>query len=131
MAIEFFHFGNDETYHFFRWVTEGGWHDADALVTKAMERVDEESCPTAGADVSMIARSKLADMLGEILDAILEDLWHGESPGEIGDVGRHPAFLVNPILKRALDQIDLRTVAQAMLIRFRKWAPDRERPEFR
>jgi hypothetical protein len=34
-SVQFFNFGNDETYHCFRWVTEGGRVSPDRLIQDA------------------------------------------------------------------------------------------------
>jgi hypothetical protein len=38
--MAYFNFGNDQTYHFFRWVRDGGHVSAEKLVAKAMEQVE-------------------------------------------------------------------------------------------
>lgn len=127
MAVKFFNFGSDETFHFFRWVTEGGHVDPSALVARALAEVEGDPAYEIGMDVSSVAKDKLA----AILDDLLEELspFTQLNVNEIGDVDRSTESLFEPLLELALNRIDLHATAQAMLIRAGKWAPDRDRPE--
>lgn len=125
MPVQFFNFGNDETFHFFRWVTDGGRVSSDELVTRALSQVDGDDWFKMGMDVSTVARDKLADSLSEVVNGLSPV----DDSDEIGEVDAGPESLFNPLLKLAIDRIDLHAVAQAMLIRAGKWAPDRERPD--
>jgi hypothetical protein len=127
MRVEFFNFGNDETFHFFRWVTDGGRVNPDELVVRALSHVEGDDWFAMGVDVSTVAKDKLADILNEIVD----ELSPVDESDEIGQVGADPEALFNPLLKLAIGRIDLHAVAQAMLIRAGKWAPDRERPDLK
>jgi hypothetical protein len=124
--VQFFNFGNDQTYHFFQWVSRSGMIDPKELISKAMEQVEDDDWFKMGSDVSTVARDKLADLLEELLEEVtgmVSDEW------PIGAVGPSDEALTAPILQAALNQIDFHAVATALLISAGKWAPDRELPE--
>src|SRR5262245_35779356 len=98
-----------------------------------MNRVEDNELFKIDVDVSTIARDELAEMLQEILEAQMLgadvselelDILAGHSPVNEGWRG-----LVHPILADALADISMNVVAEAMLRKCGKWAPDREPPE--
>jgi hypothetical protein len=138
--MRFFNFGNAQTYHFFRWVCQGGKVDPDKLVARALARVEGSEWYRMGLDVSTVARDKLAEMLADVLEGQAADLPSAAGENAAGpdattvaaceDLGYDwPGALFTPLLAEALAQIDLALVARALLIRAGKWAPDREPPE--
>jgi hypothetical protein len=131
MAVEFFNFGNDETYHFFRWAIDGGCINPDELIAEALEQVEEDELYKMEMDVSSVAKDNLADILKERLEELGDAKVFTRMSNEIGEVDGSPQSLFEPLLKLAIDRIDLHAAAEAMLIRARKWAPDRERPEMK
>jgi hypothetical protein len=128
----FFNFGNDETFHFFTWVT-GGDFDVPAMIAEAFhaaETPDNEHSPDE--DVCIVVRDKLAARLEDLLADAVPDCAFDAAP-EIGNVSHAPGerdrALWLPILACALDGIDCAVVAEALLIQARKWAPSGEIPE--
>jgi hypothetical protein len=131
MAVEFFNFGNDETYHFFRWVTDGGRINPDELIAEALEQVEGDELYKMGMDVSSVAKDNLAAILKERLEDLGDATAFTRMSNEIGEVDGNPESLFEPLLKLAIDRIDLHAAAEAMFIRAGKWAPDRERPDIK
>jgi hypothetical protein len=124
--MQFFNFGNDQTYHFFKWVTESGMVKPDELIAKAQQQVEGDEWFKMGMDVSSVARDKLSELLKDVLyDA------HGLQEGEheIGLVWQSDEALLMPIMHYALNQIATDAVAEALLIAAGKWAPNRDLPE--
>ena len=129
MGMQFFNFGSQETFHFFKWVTESGCLKTDELIAKAMQQVEGDEMFEMGVSVSDVARDKLAELLEEALDDVKMDALDDIEGPEIGCVWNDPASLWKPLLTLAFYQIDCRAVAEALLIRAGKWAPDKELPE--
>jgi len=127
--MQFFNFWNPQTFHYFKWLTEGGAVDCAALVAKAMERVEGDSWFEMGVCVSRVVRDKLAEDLEELLDEeILSEVMPLDEP-EIGMVNSRPESLWAPILDAAVRDICFHSVAEAVLIKQGKWAPDQDLPE--
>jgi hypothetical protein len=135
MPTEFFNFGNDETFHFFKWIC-GNPAGPDALVRdafRAAETPGEDEFP--GEDICYAVRNRLRAKLEEILWNAAPDADSDTSGLEIGDVwldssGRPKAdALWLPILSLALARIDCQTVAEALLVRVGRWNPSKELPE--
>jgi len=122
----------------FRWVTNSGQTDVDALIKKTYEKVEKNEWSKMDLDVSTVARDELADLFKEQLDQI-KDTWAGNHGWSLDDWSitdldhgsyyKEPESLFLPILTNALDNIMFEVVAQAILIRAGKWAPDKDRPE--
>jgi hypothetical protein len=124
--IVFFNFGNEETYHFFMWVAEGGSVDPQQLILSAYDAAEKsEDRLTAGVlGHCHVVRKELARLLQyEVLYEAAP--WNADvGPGlAIGNVDERPESLWEPILALALARIDYQTVAEAMLSRFGEWAP--------
>jgi hypothetical protein len=134
--MEFFNFRTEETYHFFRWLTRGGRHDPAALVADAYRRLGEERDAADERDeylklgedalgVCFAVRSVLARRLGELLG---EGLPAG-TPWCVGEqrdcaVDRGHSSLWQPLLALAAFRVDYIAVAEALLVRAGKWAPE-------
>jgi hypothetical protein len=127
--MRFFNFSNDETFHFFKWVSESGQVDPTALIADAYakikpeENVLDESC-------CVLAR----DILAERLQDIMNDALPLNTPSEaceIGVVRNDDESLWAPLLVIAAERICFVLVAQALLIQASKWAPDTDIPKMR
>ncbi len=136
MAIEFFNFVNQETFHFFQWICKSVPSGPEALIADAFKRADEPGeMEFPGEDVCYAVRDRLAEILEKILDDVASTLDIDDELLEIGTVwtdeqGRPVGkALWQPILALAFGQIDCRTVAEALLIRHGKWNPSQEPPE--
>jgi hypothetical protein len=132
--MEFFNFGNQETYHFFKWLTDSDPDWPEALINDAFRRAETtEDIP--GDDICFTVRDRLGEKLQEVLYEIAPDLdpecGAGVQIGEIyRDQGERSAeALLNPISSLALCRIDCETAAVALLIRAGKWNPPKEPPE--
>lgn len=134
MSMQFFNFGNSETFHFFKWVSESGQvvsengQDLQGLIDKAFQEAEGDAFFKMDVDVCYVVKEKLADLLYDVIWEIVPDLDPDVAPG-IGEVGIGPGSLWLPILSIALERIDCHTVAEALLIRAGKWAPSKESPE--
>jgi hypothetical protein len=134
MSVQFFNFGNQQTFHYFDWLTRSGSVDTDQLIARAFEELakntdDQITLTEEAMGTSEALRDVLARQLRERLEAILPlqaDLWAGPW---IGDVDGSEESLWTVILYDAARDIDLHAVAQALLIRSGNWAPSNERPE--
>jgi hypothetical protein len=139
LTVEFFNFGNDETFHFFKWICESVPAGPERLITDAFrqsEQRDDDEIP--GEDVCYIVRSRLTATLERILwEEVAPDLDPdiGVVNVQIGVIPRtehgKPSadLLLQPILSLALQRINLAAVAEALLIRAGKWNPSKEPPE--
>jgi hypothetical protein len=135
--MQSFNFWNAQTYHFYQWVAEGGSVNVGDLVRRALDGVEHDDLCDIGMDVSTCTRSVLAGLLQDLLQETLVNDAQGpglhvallESIPEIGQVDDSPFALWGPILAYALRDINFETVAQVLLLRDGKWAPDREQPE--
>jgi hypothetical protein len=124
MAVRFFNFGSDESYHFFEWLRQH--RDVPALVAKAMKEVEVNEWFKMGEDVSRVARDQLAGIVEEELENLIGD-GTDYDPNFIekaDDVGA----LVKPLLAIASGRIDFGAVAEALLIDAGKWNPDPNPP---
>jgi hypothetical protein len=136
VAVQFFNFTNEETFHFFRWICEREPSGPESLVADAFQRAEHlDDTEFADEDICEIAKSRLAEQLEEILYNAAPDLDPDTNSFEIGIIwqdaeGRaSSASLLQPIFALALARIDFQVVAEALLIRAGKWNPSREPPE--
>ena len=91
MSIQFFNFGNDETFHFFRWVSESGQVDPGTLIATAYEQADAPDDEHFDADViCIVVRDKLANLLEEVITESAPDCFQLDAH-EIGDVMTPPS----------------------------------------
>jgi hypothetical protein len=132
VPIQFFNFGNDETFHFFKWVSESGQVTPATLIATAYhnsEAPDDEHLEDE--DICVVARNRLAGLLADLLEETtpVGDFTGGEQEHEIGNVWNSPESLWKPIFASALSRIDCHAVAEAMLIQAGKWTPSKELPE--
>jgi hypothetical protein len=137
LSTQFFNFGNDETFHFFKWVSEGGQVDRNAIIRFAYQKAeahDDENFEDD--DICIVVRDILHNHLDQMLNGFGDALGIGDWPG-IGEVATMPnapngqAFdtLWRPLLALTFSRIDCRAVAEALLIQAGKWAPSKQRPE--
>jgi hypothetical protein len=86
--VEFFDFGNSESFHFFKWLGEQpGERGPQALIARAFEAADTDKWLEMGACVSRVVRDKLADILGELLEDVRAGLDVAEdTPGSDMDI---------------------------------------------
>jgi hypothetical protein len=77
--MQFVNFGNDQTFHCFHWLIGSGEVDIDALISKAMARVEFTEEFKEGIPTSWIARDILADLLEDKLsewrDLTMSGVW--------------------------------------------------------
>lgn len=66
--MQFFNFGNDESFHFFKWVCESGLVDVQRLIDEAFQNAEHDKWLEIGTCVSWVVRDKLADLLQDVLD---------------------------------------------------------------
>jgi hypothetical protein len=131
--VRFFNFGNHQTYHYFEWLTRNGCVDVSALIQSAFAALEESTDHHVVLTEAAIGTSEaLRDILARQLRSRLEealplkaDLWAGPW---IGDVDGSEESLWAPILYNAARDIDCHAVAQALLIRAGKWAPNIDQP---
>jgi hypothetical protein len=131
--MEFFNFGNSTTYHVFKWLTESGHVDPDGLIAAAMAKVEGDPWFEMGVSVSEVTRDKLADDLEDVV-LNLAAAWapvdfDSAEPGDVQVFDDAGDALFGAILHMAVAEIWYHPLAEALLIRARKWAPDRSRPE--
>ena|SRR5438128_740977 len=125
--MRFFNFSNDETFHFFKWVSESGRVNPTALIADAYaeikpeENILDESC-------CVLARDILADRLYDLMEDALP-LDRPSETCEIGEVWDDDEALWAPLLVIAAERVCFDLVAEALLIQAGKWAPDTEMPE--
>ncbi|HWY88247.1 MAG TPA: hypothetical protein VNX28_16165 [Gemmataceae bacterium] len=132
MAVEFFNFGNNETYIFFCWIVHT--HSVEDLIASAF-KIAETPSPDDydGEDICVAVRGRLTEKLREIV----HDVAPGLDPDCIGtwaigaaeDNQNSPDSLLLPILALGLGRIDHGAVAEALLIRAGKWSPSKVLPE--
>jgi hypothetical protein len=137
MAMQFFNFGNNETFHFFEWICAGKAGGPEALIDrafKAAEKPGPDDWPEM--DICYVVRDRLRDELQEILYNTEPDLDLNSRGSEIGVIWRDATgqpsdiSLLHPIFALALYRIDCQAVAEALLIQAGKWTPCKEPPEF-
>jgi hypothetical protein len=128
--MQFFNFENNQTYHFFVWLSESGYIDTERLITKAWEAVKDNESFKKGADGFSVAKNILAGELAEILVRLTADL--GATHYHIGEVecGTPLEMLSRPLLAHAMYEIQFFSVAEALLIQAGKRAPGETVPEF-
>jgi hypothetical protein len=122
VEMQFDNFINEPTSHFFTWMTDGGGTAAlPGLLAKAFGQVEDDPRFMMGEGFPEVAREKLAELLEvHLLDFLGEGGW-------IGEVDDRLESLTRPLLELSLSQIDFKAVA--VLIREKKWAPDKVVPE--
>lgn len=139
MAVEFFNFGNDETFHFFKWICESRKFSPDALIVDAFKQAESldviEALKVDRGDICYVLKDRLGVMLENILfHKVAYELDTEEMGLKIGDIwleGGEPTLdsLLQPISALALKRIDCDVVAEALLIRAGKWAPGKGLPK--
>jgi hypothetical protein len=124
MTTEFFNFGSDETFHFFRWVC--ATCNPEALIAAAFDEAKDIKDVLESSTYHTV-RDQLGRKLGQILDDLGYD-W-GAHPDMCELFARNPLHgapgesLFLPLLVEAMDRIDCYAVAEALMIRAGKWAP--------
>jgi hypothetical protein len=139
--MEFFNFWNAETFHVFQWVTNCKAVDVDAMIAAAFEAVKPEDLGVGTLRELALGKIECAlDNLSQDLQELVEaqfgqlagmcggfediDCW---GIAEVPDGSANSLLL--PILARAMDSIDYKVVARALLIRAGKWTPDLQIPD--
>jgi len=134
----FFNFGNQETFHFYKWIMESEQVNVNDLIAKAFTDAENDEWFKMGDDVCNAVRDALAAALEEMVARVANDVptyqvmltvEPQEVAPHIGDVWNSPESLWLPILALGLSSIDCKTVALAILIEKGKWAPSKELPE--
>lgn len=134
LSMQFFNFTNEETFHFFKWVTDSGQVDPKALIEEADSSVEADTEHFEEEAICVVARDILARPLYVLLEDALEPL-HGTladaAEAEVGNVWNSKELLWLPLLALAAVRVDCGATAQALLIRAGKWAPDKDLPDIR
>ena len=138
--MQFYNFGNDETFHFFQWVVHSGLVSSDDLIKQAYDQVEKNDWYERGMDISNLAHDELTKILDALLDKLADD-WvesigvslalpdsNVDDMAESEDYGSVDALFM-PFIVKFVRSVCPSTVAKALLIRARKWAPDRDRPK--
>jgi hypothetical protein len=136
MSVEFFNFGNNETFHFFKWICESE-PGPDALIAEAERKAETvEHDEFEWEDICFIVRNRLMTKFGEILFDIAPELDNDlleigkiETPLWSHTADGHADSLLQPIFAVALSRIDFQAVAEALLIQAGKWNPSKVGPE--
>jgi hypothetical protein len=134
--MEFFNFWNAETFHVFQWATNCRALNLDAMIAAAFEAVKPEDLGVGTLRELALGKIECAlDNLSQDLQELV-DAQFGQLAGLCGanedldtwgiaDVPDGSAnSLLLPILAHAMNGIDYRVVAQALLMRAGKWNPD-------
>jgi hypothetical protein len=119
---------NKPTCHFFKWVIQSSQIDVLALVKKAFDQVEGDPLFESDWPACYLARDKLAYLLEDRL-LVLLGIAEFAALGFIGDVTHRLESLTDPLLAIALYKIAFSAVAEEILVRERKWAPEKEPPE--
>src|SRR5262249_19111982 len=130
--IEFFNFGNEETYQFVDWLLHGGEHDPKALIDQAFReaerREDNRWIDEDELDVCDIVCKRLWERLDEL---VLPALGLGADDAVRLDT-QDSLMKGFPLAKRMLvlaaRKIDTDVAAEALLRWAGKWNPSKERP---
>jgi hypothetical protein len=129
--MNFYNFHNNETYHFFVWLTESGTVDLSKLIRQAFDAVEGDPWYEMGDDISRVQlggilqnllEEYMIDFDADLDEAAIEDLWKDDSPS-------NTRCLFLPIFSLALSRIDYLSVAEAILIQHGKWNPEKHLPE--
>jgi hypothetical protein len=134
-----FYFPNPQTYYFFSWVWDN--LDTETLVADALANVEKDEWFSVEGDVSKAARRVLAEAVAEILEEKANEwgmdyevstrTWRTDVPAKAAE--RKPAspldWLFFSLLETAMAEIDFDYVAEAVLRRRSKWAPDVDIPK--
>jgi hypothetical protein len=144
MPIEFFDFGSHETYLFFQWIVENSPSIPDVLIADAFDKAEKRPRGIEFS-ISHTVRDRLAEILDDILTLAI--LQHFPRPGTVqtypiravrtrgGKVKEYhierttAEALFNSVAIHALDRIDWKALAEALLIRAGKWVPDKKPPK--
>lgn len=139
--MEFFNFWNAETFHFFQWLTKTDAASPQALIDRAIEKVDDPEPEERSGLETMLGNGCIAvrEALSGLLSELLEDalfLLNGK-PMDVCTIldcedrkgGLDINDLFEPLLKHAVANVDCDVVAEALLRRAGKWNPDRTLPE--
>jgi hypothetical protein len=138
MAVEFFNFGNEETFHAFKWVSECGhpMADPESLIDAAYKDAETSADHFDDEDGCVMVRDHLAERLRIALDEIAKAETAPDHLGmteefQIGRVWKNAGarWLVLPLLFYGLARLNYVALAEALLIRAGKWAPSKEPPE--
>jgi hypothetical protein len=134
--MQFFDFGNSETFYFFRWISESRLVSPNEMIAKAFGRAETDVWLKMGEDVSVVLKDMLAKELTDLLGDI-EANYDPDSPwpASVNDSDYPAEFgeyrsLWIPLLVLSFDRIDCQRVAEALLIQAGKWNLSKEIPGF-
>jgi hypothetical protein len=131
--MQFFNFTNEETFHFFEWVTRGKQVDPEALIADAYRDAenDREGALIGEAmGICYLVRDHLADRLADVLEETLPlEFRIDDGFYQAGAVQEDEESLWQPLLALAAGGVNYSLVAQALLARAGKWSPEKEFPE--
>jgi hypothetical protein len=123
-TVEFFNFGNDQTFHFFTWLCKSGLVDLQQLIRDALNDADESPDALEREEgYSDLAVERLAyrleDSLNEQLINVIPDHLPPDGPYIAGECSTLNDLWM-PLLSHAVHSVDCYKVAEALLIRARK-----------
>ena len=121
--MPFFNFHNDQTFHFFNWVKDGGAVDVNAMVARAVAFAGDDQGLAMGRESTEVAHAKLRVWLADLAENITGFLLDG--PSGIGmPVNGDPNTLLGPLLHDAVQQIRFDAVAEALMRLKGKWVTE-------
>jgi hypothetical protein len=134
IAAKYFNFINEQTYHCFVWVSEGGLGDVRKLIAKAYERIEsEDKLHGPLYDITLLACEELAEVVKEELDDRLPSpSWYDieEAYMDLSNVPIDTSIegFTGPMLENALQAIRYDRVAEALLRQAGRYNPEIESP---
>lgn len=118
--MQFFNFHNEQSFHFFKWVTDGGGVDASAMVAKALSRPGSEDSVPMGRENIEAAHAKLRGWLIDLVETVTG--FGLDKPTGIGSpAGGGPDAFTRPLLHDAVRKIHFGAVAEALMRINGKW----------
>jgi len=118
--MHFFNFHNEQTYHFFSWIVNGGAVDAKAMVAKALARSGGDDGLKMGRESTEAAHAKLRGWLVDLVENISGFTLN--KPSGIGmPMNGGPNAFLRPLLHDAVRQIRVDAVAEALLKMHGHW----------
>jgi len=118
--MQFFNFHNDQTFHFFNWVMDGGAVDASAMVAKALACPGNEDDQHMGRESAIAAHAKLRGWLIDLVETMTG--FELDKPSGIGTPANGgPEAFTRPLLHDAVRKIHFDAVAEALMRINGKW----------
>jgi hypothetical protein len=130
MAIEFFNFTNQETYHLFQWISKNV--DTKALIDKAFKLAEADVWEVTAGDTATGLLTELTNLLEALVweEVASKIEIYDESDFALGEVDDSDESLWIPLVAHAFRKMHFGNVAQALLIRAGKWSPDKHPPDY-